>query len=216
MIRVVDESGEDYLYPQKTPAPRSPAIDNPGGVGNFEAGHFKENEDINTALKVVALAVVSAWLGTPAAAQAPHAMPPSKGFDQLKPLVGEWEGQTADGKPTHVSYQLVSGGTALLERLRMGEEPEMVTVYTPDGDRLAVTHFCSAGNQPQMRTAPVTGAVKQFSFTFLRATNLASPAMGHMHHLTVTLPDQSHFTQEWTWQENGKAHTEVFRFTRKS
>jgi len=143
-------------------------------------------------------------------------MKPSKGFAQLTPLAGEWEGQTPDGKAVGLSYQVVSGGTALLERLHMGGEPEMVTVYTPDGDRLAVTHFCSAGNQPQMQTGPITGDVKQFSFAFVRATNLASPAEGHMHHLTVTLVDPTHLTQEWTWQENGQAHAELFRFARKS
>ena len=42
------------------------------------------------------------------------------------------------------------------------------------------------------------------------------PATGHLHHLTVTLQDREHFTQEWTWQEKGKAHTEVFHFTRKA
>ena len=143
-------------------------------------------------------------------------MKPSPAFEQLKPLVGDWDGQNPAGAPVHVSYQIVSAGTALLERLRPSDEEEMVTVYTPDGGRLAVTHFCSAGNQPQMRTGPVTDQSKQFSFAFVRATNLASPATGHMHHLTVTLQDRDHFAQEWTWRENGKVHSEVFRFTRKS
>ncbi len=142
-------------------------------------------------------------------------MKASPGFEQLKPLVGEWEAQKASGDSAHARYQLVSGGTALLERLKMGGEPEMVTVYTPDGDRLAVTHYCSSGNQPQMRTAPVAGEAKQFSFSFVRATNLASPNAGHMDHLTVTVQDRDHFTQEWTWKENGKTHTEVLHFTRK-
>ncbi len=175
---------------------------------------------MKTSFKFVALAVAFAWLAAPAVAQtkpaAEHAMKPSKGFEQLKPLVGEWEGQGAGGKTVHVSYQLVSGGTALLERLHPGDEPEMVTVYTADGDRLAVTHYCSSGNQPQMRTVPVTGEAKQFSFSFVRATNLSSPTVGHMDHLTVTIEDRDHFTQEWTWKENGKTHSESFRFTRKS
>src|SRR5574341_1308936 len=96
-----------------------------------------------TALKSLALGTAAFWLATTAAAQAQpmpaHTMPPSKGFDQLKPLVGEWEGQTSSGKATRVSYQIVSGGTALLERLKTGDEPEMVTVYTPDGGHLAMT-----------------------------------------------------------------------------
>lgn len=164
---------------------------------------------------VATLAIAAACLAAPAAAQ-DHAMPPSKGFDQLKPLVGEWTGQTPGGKTMQASYQLVSGGTALLERLSMDGEAEMVTLYTPDGDRLAVTHYCSAGNQPQMRTEPVTGSQAVFSFSFVRATNLASPTAGHMDHLTVTLKDRDHFSEAWTWSDNGTRHTEVFSFTRKT
>ncbi len=165
-------------------------------------------------LAVVAAATVG--LTATAVAQMEHSFKPSPAFSQLTPLAGEWEGQTAAGKTITASYQVVSGGTALLERLRTADEPEMVTVYTPDGDHVAVTHFCSSGNQPQMRTAALGGDAKTFSFTFLRATNLPTPATGHMHHLTVTLQDKDHFTQEWTWQEQGKAHTESFRFTRKA
>lgn len=138
------------------------------------------------------------------------------GFDQLKSLVGEWDGTNADGKSVHVAYQMVSNGTALLERLKTPDESNMVTVYTSDGDRVAVTHFCAIGNQPQMRTPAVTGETKQFSFAFVRATNLASANAGHMDHLVVTLQDKDHFAQEWTWKENGKTKSEVFRFARKS
>ena len=145
-----------------------------------------------------------------------HVGKPSKGFEQLKSLVGEWEGNSGSGMISRVSYQLASGGTALLERLKTGDEPEMLTVYTPDGDRLAVTHFCSAGNQPQMRTAPITGEVKQLSFGFVRATNLASLSEGHMDHLVVTLQGKDHFTQEWTWSQEGKTKTEAIHFTRKN
>jgi hypothetical protein len=140
---------------------------------------------------------------------------PAGGFEQLKSLVGEWEGMLSDGGTAHVSYQLVSGGTALLERLQHGSEPAMVTMYTADGDRVAMTHYCNAGNQPQMHTTPITGETKVFSFNFVRATNLASPEAGHMDHLVVTLLDKDHFSQAWTWKEKGKTRTAVFKFTRK-
>jgi hypothetical protein len=139
----------------------------------------------------------------------------ASGFEQLKALVGNWEGTLSKGGTAHVSYQLVSGGTALLERLQVGNEPEMVTMYTPDGTRVAMTHYCNAGNQPQMRTVPITGETKEFSFAFVRATNLASPDAGHMDHLLLTLQDKDHFTQAWTWKEKGKMTTAAFRYTRK-
>jgi hypothetical protein len=175
---------------------------------------------MHSRLSFTVLALAAAGLAVPAAAQqaaAEHHRPkPSRGFAQLTPLAGEWEGKSPDGKAIRVSYQVVSGGNALLERLQTIGEPEMVTVYAPDGDRVAVTHFCSAGNDPQMQTAPITGDTKQFSFDFVHASNLASPTAGHMHHLTLTVPDRDHLTQEWTWQENGQSRTMAFQFTRKS
>ena len=165
-------------------------------------------------------ASLAAQQPTPYAAPAPaaehHVMKSSKGLALLTPLAGDWEGQTPDGKAIHLSYQVVSGGSAVLERLQMGTEPEMLTVYSPDGDRVAVTHFCSAGNQPQMSTGPVTTDVKQMAFTFVRATNLASSTEGHMHNLTLKFVDPTHITQEWTWSENGQTRTMAFQFTKKS
>ncbi len=148
----------------------------------------------------------------PAAAQATA----NAGFDKLKTLVGEWEGKTKDGKTVHASYKLVSNGTGLLETLSPPDESEMVTVYHRDGSSVGMTHYCSGNNQPQMRTAPVAASVNQLTFNFVRATNLASPAAGHMHNLVVTFEDKDHFTQKWTWRENGRAMTEAFHFTRKS
>ena len=29
-------------------------------------------------------------------------------FDKLKTLVGDWDGKSRDGKPVHVSYELIS------------------------------------------------------------------------------------------------------------
>jgi hypothetical protein len=140
---------------------------------------------------------------------------PPGGFEQLTSLVGQWEGTTSSGQAAHVTYQLVSAATALLERLQSGKEPEMVTMYTADGNRVAMTHYCNAGNQPQMRTLPITRISRVFSFNFVRATNLVSPEAGHMDHLVVTLLDKDHFSQAWTWKEKGRTRTVVFKFTRK-
>jgi len=139
----------------------------------------------------------------------------SPGFDKLKTLVGEWEGKAQDGARVNVSYRLVSNGTALMETLHPTGESEMVTVYTADCDRVAVTHYCNANNQPHMRTAPVSGNPQKFDFPFVSVTNLASPTAGHMHHLAVTLTDNDHFSQTWTWRENGKDKTNTFLFFRK-
>jgi hypothetical protein len=137
------------------------------------------------------------------------------GFDKLKTLVGEWAGKTAEGKDGQASYRLVSNGTALMEMLHPGGESEMVTMYTADGKRVAVTHYCSANNQPRMQTVPLSASPQKLDFTYVGATNLASPTAGHMNRLVVTFQDNDHFTQDWTWKEPGKERVESIKFTRK-
>ena len=59
----------------------------------------------------------------------------AEAFARLKTLVGEWEGDTGMGK-AHLSYELIAGGTALVERETAEKMPAMLTVYHLDGDRL--------------------------------------------------------------------------------
>jgi hypothetical protein len=138
------------------------------------------------------------------------------GFEKLKTLVGTWVATMRDGQHATVTYELVSAGSALLERLGGDAHPDMqmVTVYHPDGDRVVMTHYCSAGNQPRMKAEPVIGEVQSLRFTFLDATNLATPGEGHMHGLVVTFHDADSFTQEWTWRENGQEGAKVFHWSR--
>jgi hypothetical protein len=137
-------------------------------------------------------------------------------FDQLKTLVGHWEGATSDGKKGEVSYELISGGGVVMERLHPGNEPEMITMYTLEGDRILVTHYCSAGNQPTMQTAPSPAANGKLEFHFLRLAGAKSPDEGRMVSLTVTIPDKNHLNQVWTFDDHGKTMTENLTFTRKS
>lgn len=136
------------------------------------------------------------------------------GFEKMKTLIGEWSGKTETGGAARISYRLVSNGTALLETLQSEGEPEMVTLYTADGSAVVVTHYCSANNQPRMRTAPISASPQKLDFSFVDATNLPDASAGHMRHLAVTFEDNDHFTQHWTWQEKGVDKTEAFHFTR--
>jgi hypothetical protein len=164
---------------------------------------------------VAALSLLGPLLAVPQ--HMPEHVKTNPGFDQLKTLAGEWEGTNAEGKTVRVTYEVASNGSALMERLHPTAESEMVTMYSSDGDHLAMTHYCNSGNQPQMRTEPVSGTSQKFTFEFVRATNLESPNAGHMGKLVLTLQDHDHFTEEWTWFDGGKpAHTEVFHFNRKS
>lgn len=136
-------------------------------------------------------------------------------FEKLKSLAGEWQGAGADGKMRTVTYQLLSGGTAVMETMTPTDEPSMVTIYYLDGDQLLLTHFCSAGNQPRLRAAPPAGEIKKLDFDFLDATNLAQPTAGHIHRLRLAFQDQHHLAQTWTWREAEKGMVDTFNLTRK-
>jgi hypothetical protein len=136
-------------------------------------------------------------------------------FEKMKSLVGEWEGKSIDGSSATVSYTLVSDNSALMEKLAIGGEPEMLTVYHPDGDRLMMTHYCSLHNQPRMRSQTTRQEENRIAFDFVDVTNLSEPGGGHMHKLVVTFQDRDHFTQEWTYREKEKESTVVIGFERR-
>ena len=135
-------------------------------------------------------------------------------FERMKSLVGEWKGTSMGGNTSTVTYTLVSDNSALMERLTMGGESEMVTMYHPDGDHLMMTHYCSAHNQPRMRSQVVAVGSNNITFDFVDVTNLSAPDAGHMRKLVVTFEDNNHFTQEWTWTEKGKENAVVIHFER--
>lgn len=137
------------------------------------------------------------------------------GFEKMKPLVGNWQGTSDDGKPVRISYALASDGSVLVEKIESGTEKEMVTVYHPDGDRLLMTHYCSLHNQPRMRAEAATAESGKLIFDFVDATNMSSPDAMHMHRLAVTFEGKDRFVQEWTWKSGEKEGTVVFRLERK-
>ena len=137
-------------------------------------------------------------------------------FDRLKELVGDWEGKTAEGRPVQVSYRLISAGTCVEESMTQGGQANMVSIYCPDGDGVLMTHYCAANNQPRMRAARLSGDRNVLSFAFVDVSNLPDDAAGHMHHLEMTFQDARHFSQAWTYRQNGQDGTDVFTFSRKN
>jgi hypothetical protein len=89
-------------------------------------------------------------------------------------------------------------------------------MYSADGDHIVVTHYCSEGNQPQMKSEVIMmGKPQKYSFSLVRVTGLKSPDAGHMIGLVLTLVDNDHLTQEWTYQNKGKTSADLFQFRRK-
>src|SRR5919197_2760821 len=134
-------------------------------------------------------------------------------FDRLATLKGEWTGE-AFGVKTTLIYTLTANGSALMEQCRPEKGPEMITMFTVDGDHLIATHYCSARNQPQMTTPGIADAEKPLAFSLVRVTGLKSPDDFHNTGLTVIQEDNNHLTQEWSYESKGKAGKNTFHFTR--
>jgi len=166
---------------------------------------------------------ITIWVSLAAVATAAMATAPQaevvKGpdFDALKKMAGEWKLDDPKGQMTGtVRYQVTSAGTAVVETMTPGTPHEMVTVYTRDGDNVAVTHYCAMGNQPHLMSSPVPAA-NQLHFNFVSAGNLKSVKEPHMHSLTFTFLDANHVKQEWQSYTNGKpGEMTVFTLTRKT
>jgi len=155
----------------------------------------------------VALAVIAA------AARPGDKMKSEEAFDRLASLQGEWQGQI-DGINTTLIYTLTANGSALMEQCRPETGPEMITMFTIDGDHLLATHYCSAKNQPQMATSPIADVHKPLAFSLVRVSGLKSPDDFHNTALTVIQQDNDHLTQEWSYEHKGKTGKNIFRFTR--
>jgi len=124
-------------------------------------------------------------------------------FSKLKTLVGSWEASTQRGKVT-ASYELISNGSALVEHIDVPGEGSMLTVYHLDGNRLVLTHYCTAGNQPHMQAEAYNPAGNQLAFNFAGGGNLSDTNAGHMHSAVLKFVSADAFTASWTFQENGK------------
>jgi hypothetical protein len=134
-----------------------------------------------------------------------------KSFDLLKGMEGNWSGKNQQGDPIQVSFKMTAGGSALMSEIH-GHGPEnMITMFHMDGDRLLMTHYCGAGNQPRMKV--IASDAKSVSFEFVDGTNIG-PGDGHMQHVTFSEPDADHHVEEWVFLDHGKEMKELFTLER--
>jgi hypothetical protein len=151
-------------------------------------------------------------------AQNPVERPTTKGaaaFKQMAALVGEWDA-VQDGVPVKEIYTLTANGSTLMAQTQSGKDSPMITMFTVDGDHLIATHYCVAGNQPQMITGVPDDLQKGVTFSLARVMGMKTQDDWHNTGLTIKLDDQNHMTQRWTYLYKGKTGTSVFHYTRKS
>ncbi len=165
-----------------------------------------------TALVLIAPFVIGQAEQVPPSVACRSAVPESQpavrareAFEKLKSLAGDWEGKSTNGWTERVSYRVISGGSVLME-LSFGAHPNewMATMIHPDGDRLILTHYCVAKNQPRLVATDISTDLKTITFEFLDGTNLPTRNKGHMDKVVFKIEDPDHFRSHWTWYQDGK------------
>jgi hypothetical protein len=63
--------------------------------------------------------------------------------------------------------------------------------------------------------ASVSPDGRVITFTYVDATNLASPDAGHMQKMVLTMLDDNHHTENWVFVDHGKELTRFFDLRRK-
>src|SRR5258708_32880182 len=127
----------------------------------------------------------------------------TKTFDSLKALDGTWEGKNSQGQDLKITFRETAGGSALLSEIEGMGAHDMVSMIHLDGDRLLMTHYCGAGNQPRMQGTLAPDG-KSVPFAFVDATNLASTQSGHMNHVVFAVADADHHTEDWLFLDHAK------------
>jgi hypothetical protein len=133
-------------------------------------------------------------------AQSGHDSPNGKSaWKQLSTMVGTWE--TGGAQKMKIVYRMTGGGSALMETMFPGTNHEMVTMYHLDKNRLVLTHYCAAMNQPTMTL--MDGSANSLHFVFTSGSNMDNTDM-HMHEMSLHMIDKNHVHEDWQAYSDGK------------
>ncbi len=164
--------------------------------------------------------MLALWLSFFLASAAPPQSPAASAraaFEQFKRLEGVWRGESTKGWTEDVTFKVIAGGSAVMETSFDAHPNEtMATLISMDGDRLRLTHYCVAGNQPRLEATSFADAGATVAFTFLDGGNLPTRDRGHMDRAVFRFADADHVTTRWTWYQDGNERwMEEIRLTRK-
>ena len=131
---------------------------------------------------------------------------------KLTALEGDWVLLDEDGRETDTigaTFRLTAGGSALVETMfpNSPDGHEMVNMYHADGDRVLMTHYCAAGNQPRLEVL-ATDDENRLELQFESVTNLASPDANHMRSAEYIFHGDDRLTTRWWNMQDGKVSKE--------
>ena len=145
------------------------------------------------------------WTG-PLLAQPDKTYKGTPEFERMKSLAGTWKGKADMGEgpmEMTVEYRVISGGSAIEERIFAGTPKEMVTMYHDKNGKLSLTHYCMLANRPGMLLE--SSDAKTLRFDFDATCGLDPKSEMHMHSLTIKFEGADTIVQDWKLFEDGKS-----------
>lgn len=127
-------------------------------------------------------------------------------FARFKAMAGQWHAASTKGWTETNSYEIAAKGTAVINRSHFDGEANdgMVTTFYLDGDRLLLTHYCEAGNQPTLAATTIDESGARVVFRFVSGTNMQSRDIGHMDAVEFRFVDADHVRSRWSWYAKGQ------------
>jgi len=126
-------------------------------------------------------------------------------FERFKGLEGKWKGKSTKGWEEESSFRTIAGGSAVLSTsFDAHPNQTMATIFSLDGDRLQLVHYCMAKNAPRLRATRIEDGGRTVHFTFVDGGNLADRNRGHMDRAVYRFGDDGTVTAQWTWYEKGQ------------
>jgi hypothetical protein len=153
-----------------------------------------------TALTAAAQTDTSRLQEFPAKVDAPQA------YAKLKALAGTWQERSTKGWEGKNSIRVIARGSAVLMTNEFTDAPGegMATLFYVDGDRLLVTHYCEAGNQPTLVARGASPDGSKILFTLENVTGIDKPNEGRMDALILTFRGADSYSEQWTFSREGK------------
>jgi hypothetical protein len=129
----------------------------------------------------------------------------ARAYERFEALEGTWIGESTKGWKERIQYRVIAKESCVMETSFDAHPNEMmVTMVCPDGDRLLLTHYCVATNQPRLVLASASPDASELTFEFLDGTNLPSRDKGHMDKVVFRFVGPDEFTCRWTWYQDGE------------
>ncbi len=137
-------------------------------------------------------------------------------FEKFRALEGRWIGSSTKGWTEESAYRTIAGGSVVMSTSFDAHPNEtMATFLHLDGERLLLTHYCVARNQPRLVLTRASDDGSEATFEFLDATGMASRDVGHMDQVVYKFDSDGTFTSQWTWYQDGEqSWMEEIRMTR--